>query len=255
MLERTFSHVPGVGRTTEAALWNQGCHDWTCYLSEPDRYKIGGASRDIFTQTITRSQRALEEGEHQYFARALTAADAWRAWPAFKDKCLYLDIETDGGPFGSSITVIGMYDGAQFKALIQDQDLEAFRDEISKYSMVVTFFGSGFDIPMLQKRFRGQWFDHIHLDLCFALKRLGYRGGLKKIEAQLGIVRAANTLGLSGQDAIFLWNRHLRGDPTALQTLVDYNREDVINMERLANIAYEGLLAQALGGVVAGPMP
>ena len=107
--------------------------------------------------------------------------------------------------------------------------------------MIVTFFGAGFDIPKLKKAFPEVPFDQIHLDLCYALKRVGYRGGLKKIERQLGIARSGETDGLTGRDAIRLWNEYQSGRDSSLKLLVDYNREDVVNLERLAQIAYDKL--------------
>jgi uncharacterized protein YprB with RNaseH-like and TPR domain len=122
--------------------------------------------------------------------------------------------------------------------------------------MIVTFFGSGFDVPMLQKRFRDVKFDQIHLDLCPTLRRLGFRGGLKSIEKQVGIARVEETQGLTGFDAIKLWNRYLRNrDDSALETLIAYNREDVVNLEFLAELAYKGLKEQVYDAAIARNAP
>lgn len=166
--------------------------------------------------------------------------EAWRAFPDFRDSCVYLDIETDGGQSGDSVTMVGLYDGKDFKCLVKGDNLENFRDVISKYSMVVTFFGSGFDLPILQKRFLGLRFDQIHIDLCPTLRRVGMKGGLKKIENQLGIYRSAETVGLNGYDAVLLWRRYERNrDDSALERLIAYNREDVVNLEKIAEIAFD----------------
>lgn len=246
MLTRTFCHVQGIGRETEAELWRQGCLDWETYLSNPDQYGIGSASRELVNAEILRAQQAFEARDHAYFSKALGSAEAWRAWPDFSDSCLYVDIETDGGQWGSSVTMAGIYDGSEFKALIKDRDLDDFPDIVKNYGLIVTFFGSGFDLPMLQKRFKGLSFPQVHLDLCHTLKRLGYRGGLKAIERQVGIARVDDAKGLDGRDAIRLWREHLRGKEGSLETLIAYNREDVVNMEVLAKIAYDGLSKAAL---------
>lgn len=234
MLRRTFCHIPGIGLETERRLWGEGCHDWDCLLAEPEKFSYGSAARDHVVASILAAREALESGNHQYFRKNLAAAEAWRAWPDFRHSCVYLDIETDGGRTGDAVTMVGLYDGREFRCLIAGEELGSFLDVISQYSMVVTFFGTVFDLPMLEKRFRGFRFDQIHLDLCFALKRLGYRGGLKKIEKQLGISRVDEVDELNGLDAIRLWRNHCRGCPTSLSQLVAYNREDVINLERLA---------------------
>ncbi len=250
MLDRTFVHIPGIGAQTERALWSAGCHSWSDLAHDLDRFSCGTADRDEVSRHLERSEEALANGHHQYFARSLGLAEAWRAWPNFRDRCVYLDIETDGGRSGSAITTIGMYDGNDFMGLVRDVDLGNFPDIISRYSMVVTFFGAGFDLPMLQKRFPQVRFDQIHLDLCPTLRKLGLKGGLKSIERQLGLSRGEDTDGLTGLDAIRLWRQHQRGHKTALDTLLAYNREDVVNLETLAEYAYGRLKGASFDSAV-----
>jgi len=247
MLTQTFLHVPGVGRETEHALWEQGCLTWQDFLAEPGRFSVGSASPDLARATISESVEALATGNHQFFHRALGLSEAWRAWPDFRDRTVYLDIETDGGRYGEAVTTIGLWDGHEFTALVKGRDLENFRDIISHYSMIVTFFGSGFDLPMLLKRFPGLVFDQIHLDLCPTFRKVGVRGGLKKIEVQMGLSRGDDTNGLTGLDAIRLWREYQRGRESSLETLIAYNREDVVNLEHLADVAYQRLRASLRG--------
>ena len=243
MLERTFVHIPGVGAQTERALWNSGCHSWSHLLDGLDRYSCGTADRGEVVSHLESSAAALADGRHQYFAPKLGLSEAWRAWPEFRSRCVYLDIETDGGRSGSAVTTIGLYDGNGFRGLVRNIDLGNFPDIISGYSMIVTFFGAGFDLPMLKKRFPSIRFDQIHLDLCPTLRRLGLKGGLKSIEKQLGLARGEDTDGLTGLDAIRLWRQYQRGSQKALDTLIAYNREDVVNLETLAEYAYKRLKA------------
>lgn len=244
MLEQTFCHIPGIGEGTERALWRAGCHSWTAFLENPSDFSVGSACKKTVIDAIQRSQAALSGRHHQFFKDSLPNSELWRAWPDFRDRCVYLDIETDGGQSGNSVTMVGLYDGAEFTCLVRDDGLENFRDVISQYSMIVTFFGSCFDLPMLMKRFRGLEFDQLHLDLCPTLRRLGLRGGLKAIEKQVGLSRSEETTGLSGYDAVRLWRQHQWGSSGALDTLIAYNREDVVNLEHLATMAYEQLKAQ-----------
>lgn len=195
------------------------------------------------------SRAALAEGCHQYFQSALGLRESWRAWPDFAGRCAYLDIETDGGMSGSAVTMIGLYGDDEFQCFVQGDNLESFRDAISRYSMIVTFFGAGFDVPMLKKRFPDVVFDHVHLDLCLAFRRLGMRGGLKAIERRLGLQRSQETAGLDGRDAIRLWRAYQRGSDEALRVLTAYNREDVVNLERLAEIAYDRLRRHVEAGL------
>jgi len=238
MLTNTFLHIPGVGKRTETNLWRAGCRDWKCFLEGIENYRLGTASRETARNVIQKSAESLANAEHQYFAKALGVTEAWRAFHDFRDSCIYLDIETNGGYDGEAVTVIGLYDGVEFRALFRGEDLAEFPDIISRYAMIVTFFGNGFDLPMLVRKFWGLRFDQIHIDLCPTLRRLGYRGGLKGIERQLGIERSPETAGLTGWDAVRLWNRYVRGDESARDTLTAYNREDVVNLEKLAEFTY-----------------
>jgi len=247
VLEQTFVHIPGLGPITEFSLWRQGCESWSHYLAKPSAYSCGQVDCDTARKVIEKSQVALVEGRASFFRYGLGTKEAWRAFPEFRHKTVYLDIETDGGQSGDSVTMVGLYDGTDFKCLVKGQDLDDFPDVIASYGMIVTFFGASFDLPMLQKRFKGLRFDQLHMDLCPTLRRLGYQGGLKKIEKFLGISRGEDTDGLNGLDAIRLWRRYMHlDDDRALETLIAYNREDVVNMERLAEIAYEGLRVQTL---------
>ena len=246
MLQNTFLHVPGIARTTEKRLWREGCHCWDDLLAQPTRWSLGSANKTIAQRHIEKSRRALNNQEHQFFRSALGMRQAWRAFPDFRNSCAYLDIETDGSA-GNAVTMIGIYDGRDFRCLIQGDDLENFRDIISHYSMVVTFFGFSYDVPVLQKRFPGVEFDQIHIDLCPTLSQIGLRGGLKKIEKQIGIERSAETEGLTGRDAVWLWRKYrTHDDVNSLKRLIAYNREDCVNLERLAEHAYEQLKAKTL---------
>lgn len=233
-LEQTFVHAPGVGRTTERSLWEQGSHTWDDFLANPRDFRTGSASRDLVVREIENSRNALFSGVHQHFRRRLKAKHAWRAFDAFRDSTVYLDIETDGTNGRDSVTMIGLWDGRDFRCLIKGEDLEQFRDVISRYSVIVTFFGTGFDIPVIERRFPGVGLDQIHIDLCPLFREMGIRGGLKKIEKEHGIQRSPETDGLNGYDAIQLWRKHLRGYSGPLETLIAYNREDCVNMEPLA---------------------
>jgi uncharacterized protein YprB with RNaseH-like and TPR domain len=110
--------------------------------------------------------------------------------------------------------------------------------------MIVTFNGGSFDLPVLKRSFRGLEMDQIHVDLCPLLRKLGYRGGLKRIEAELGITRPEGIAGLTGFDAVILWRRYFGlHDHNALERLIAYNREDCVNLERLAEIAVRKMSA------------
>ncbi|MFC1580959.1 ribonuclease H-like domain-containing protein, partial [Thermodesulfobacteriota bacterium] len=80
--------------------------------------------------------------------------------------------------------------------------------------------------------------DHSHIDLRYVLASLGYTGGLKGCERQLGMDRG-DLADVDGFFAVLLWNDYVRdNNKKALETLLAYNIQDTINLERLMVIAY-----------------
>jgi len=247
LLPHSFIHIPGVGSQGESALWASGITNWDELLEHGSLAALPKNEPGFIKKYVLASQQALSEQRYQLFAETLGGAEAWRAWPHFSDSAAYLDIETDGGKAGNSITCIGVYGRGEFKCFVRGDDIGDFPDYISHFSMIVTFFGSSFDLPMIKKRWPSLHLDQIHIDLCPTLKRVDLRGGLKKIEAQLGIDRGEELTGVTGYDAVLLWRKWERGGSSeALEKLIRYNREDVVNLETLAKIAYDRLYAATI---------
>ncbi len=237
MLRNSFFFLEGFDRDSESEFYKKGCCNWDNFLSTEDHHL---PSHDIskIRQQIENCTEAIDSGNGTYFANLLPNNDIWRTWDEFKGKAVYLDIETDGKFHQNAITTIGLHSQDGFECLIKGDNLDKFPEIIKNYQLVVTFYGSGFDLPMIRKRFPDIKMPPLHWDLYFSFKQLGYKGGLKKIEQQLGISRSDETDGLTGKDAIILWNRYMSGDLNALDTLIQYNKEDVVNLETLAEIAY-----------------
>jgi uncharacterized protein YprB with RNaseH-like and TPR domain len=250
MLTATFIHAPGVGPATEQALWAQGVQSWHDYQQQASTLRLPPRHKIALHQTVEDSLTALEEGRTDFFAHNLPKREHWRAASQFP-RIGYLDIETNGGMSSESITLIGLYDGFEMHTYVKGENLAQFAYESQDYDGFVTFFGTGFDLPFLKRRFpvlESVFADRFHIDLCPLLKRLGHTGGLKKIEQQLHIARVPETDGLSGMDAVRLWRVYRkggRGSDDALRLLLSYNKEDVINMETLLRYAVPRLEAQA----------
>ncbi len=106
---------------------------------------------------------------------------------------------------------------------------------------ITTFYGKAFDIPFI-KHEMGIGFNQIHFDVCFLLRRLQIKGGLKKIEKRFGISRGALE-DLDGYSAVLLWKKFKQTkEKEYLETLLAYNNEDVINLEFLLHQAYNLLI-------------
>jgi len=245
ILERTFIHLHGVGEKTEQKLWERGIRTWTDYLDHPG--PVLGAVKD---QT---ARRALEEclnrrEDPAFFSNWLPAGHMWRVFPAFSHRAAYLDIETCPGPGYDEVTVIGLYDGDRVRTFIQGMNLQDFETAVADYDLVVTFNGGLFDLPVIRSRFPNITLPPIHVDLRWVLRRLGLSGGLKRIEQALGISRPGEVDGLCGWDAVRLWRDFCRGDEKALETLVCYNTEDIVNLKPLMEYAVQTLSAELFSG-------
>jgi uncharacterized protein YprB with RNaseH-like and TPR domain len=246
MLEATYIHCPGVGEITERRLWQAGARTWAEFIAMGERLRLSAKQRSVLEPLIAESQARLCAHDHAWFARHLPAREHWRAFPAFRDRIAFLDIETTGGLEPYDLTLVGLYDGTTLRQFVRGRNLNEFPEAVRDRALLVTFFGTGFDLPFLRRAFRME-FPQLHVDLCFLLKRLGYSGGLKQVERDFGIRRSAETDGLSGWDAVRLWNQWRRGDGEALDTLLAYNAEDVLNMQTLLDAAYPIMLAKTLG--------
>jgi uncharacterized protein YprB with RNaseH-like and TPR domain len=157
----------------------------------------------------------------------------------FQDTAVYLDIETTGlgGP-GDIITTIALYDGKNIKYYVNGINLDDFKKDITQYGVIVTYNGKIFDVPFIESYF-GISLSHAHLDLRYILYSLGYSGGLKSCERQLGIGRTGSLADVNGFFAVLLWNDYIKtGNEKSLETLLSYNIEDVLGLEYLMVYAY-----------------
>jgi uncharacterized protein len=247
MLESTFVHAAGIGPTTERSLWQRGAHTWGSYLQQHADGGWRGTRYDSLARTVEQSGSALRRRDVTFFSQRLVPGDQWRLYPTFRDRVAYVDIETTGLSTASSdVTVVALHDGERTKTFVRGKDLHTFPAEMSRYSVLVTFNGSTFDVPFLRAAFPKIRIPPAHVDLRFALGRLGYSGGLKAIERDLGIKRPPHLHDVDGFEAVRLWRRYERGDRSALATLIEYAAEDVKSLAPLAERACRGL-ARELG--------
>lgn len=251
MIESTFILLQGIGESAERRLWESGVGDWYAFLDRPALDGISQARKREYDRDLSAAAEQLHDGCARYFARRLKPRDHWRLFGAFKSRAVYLDIETTGGPPNrGAVTVVGLYANGQMTSLVQGDTLTAARlaEELSRYDLLVTFFGSVFDLRYLQAKYPDLVLDHPHFDLCFASRRLGLRGGLKRVEAAVGIHRPAAVQGLDGWEAVRLWQAWRQGETRALELLLQYNEADSRNLEPLADLVYAGLVAQYRSG-------
>ncbi len=237
MLNNTFIHIPGIGTKTEERLWDSGIIDWDSF-KEPYPIKLSQNKTDHIERFIQGSREHFEKGDPNYFENLLPANQHWRMFPEFRDSTVYLDIETAGlKMWGFEITTISLYDGNTISYYVNGQNLDKFTHDIQRYKVIVTYNGKSFDIPFIESHFHIK-LPHAHIDLRYILASLGYKGGLKGCEKQLGLDRG-DLEGVDGYFAVLLWYDYIQNKhQKALETLLAYNIQDTVNLETLMVLAY-----------------
>ena len=243
MIESTFIFLNGIAEKTERKLWQHGIATWQTFLAADALPGISRKRKPVHDEHVSRALDAKQKECAQYFAGCLKPCDQWRLYDWLRPRAVYLDIETSGGPFGD-VTVVGLYAQGQMTSLVRGDTLTEtrLRDELARHDLIVTFFGSAFDLPYLQAKYPRLVLDQPHIDLCFVARRLGLRGGLKRIERTVDIERPSRLQGVDGWDAVRLWNRWRHGrDEAALELLLAYNEADAANLEPLADFLCDQL--------------
>lgn len=253
MLASTFIILEGVGERTERRLWRTGIKTWDDFVNTDTPPPLIGRERKArYDRALTEARAALRGRDAAYFGARLEPRDQWRLYREFRDDAVCLDIETDGRAAGSgTVTVIGLYSHGTLTTLVQGVDLteEACLKALAPCRLLVTYFGSGFDLPYLARAYPrlGRRLRQLpHLDLCPAGAAVGLRGGLKAVERQVGLGRPADVVGLDGWDAVRLWEAYESGDDAALERLCRYNAEDVRNLIPVADVIV-ARLSRAVG--------
>ena len=235
MLTHSFIHLPGIGQKTEQNLWKAGIQQWSQWPEKP-QVKLPNSSLPDLATLVQTSIEELKNGP-KFFSSRLPGNEQWRLFSHFRDRTAYLDIESTGLGQDAEITTIALYDGRQVHCYINGRNLNDFEHDIWKYDVLVTYNGKGFDIPMLERWFRIR-LTQSHIDLRYILAKLGFKGGLKGCEKQLGINRGTLD-GVDGYFAVLLWWDYINNNnEKALETLLAYNIEDTVNLERLLVEAY-----------------
>jgi uncharacterized protein YprB with RNaseH-like and TPR domain len=241
MLQSTFLFLKGIGESTERLWWEEGLATWDAFLEKPTAPRVSTFRKAQYDEEIQEARKQWKDHNSRFFARTLKARDHWRLYPDFRSHAAFLDIETNGIPLpDGEITVVGIYGKGLMTTLIYGETLseERLQAELASYDLIVTFFGSGFDLPFLKAKYPKLVLDQPHIDLCFAARRLGLKGGLKAIEAEVGCYRPTFLEGLTGWDAVRLWEEWQHGQSASGDLLIQYNEADCKNLEPLADLIY-----------------
>jgi uncharacterized protein YprB with RNaseH-like and TPR domain len=153
--------------------------------------------------------------------------------------CAYLDIETTSlSPYDGDLTVIGLYlEGGNEHGVIQlvGDEISASKliKIIKKVKILYTYNGTTFDLPYIKAKLGVDFKRYcIHKDLMYECWQRNLYGGFKEVERKLGIKRKLT--GIDGRVAVQLWHNYkFYGDSKALTTLLEYNKEDALNLRML----------------------
>jgi uncharacterized protein YprB with RNaseH-like and TPR domain len=154
----------------------------------------------------------------------------------------YLDIETTGLTFSASeITVVGIYlcrgKEAEFIQFVgRDISADGILETLEGIDALYTYNGSRFDLPFIHSQLGVNLAEVFrHRDLMYDCWGKKLYGGLKGVERQLGLKRKLPEM--NGFEAVRLWWKYVDSfDLDALNTLLEYNKEDVINLKTLRDI-------------------
>ena len=245
-LVNSFTFIKGIGVKTETKLKELGINSWDDVLKKKCPELFPKQKWYALWNGVNSAIEALNILDVSQLTHLIPKIQHWKMIPKFIDRIAYLDIETTGlSPQYSHITTIAVYDGTRIHDFVRGENLDEFPPFISKFPAITTFYGKAFDIPFIKKEM-GIEFDQIHFDVCFLLRKLKIKGGLKRIEKKFGISRGGLE-DLDGYSAVLLWNKFKKTKKKKyLETLLAYNNEDVINLEFLLYQAYNLLIKKEL---------
>ena len=239
MVRKSFIFVPGVGHKTEQYLWQHGITSWSQLSDGWHLPHISQNKKTHIRDFVRKGTDALRNRDISFFADNLPPNEHWRLYHDFRDRTLFLDVETTGlSRYYDDITLIGTFDGRESRIFVKDNNLGDLVKLLEKYDVLVTFNGKLFDVPFIKKEFPKLPLQHVHLDLRFLLRSVGIGGPLKEIEQKLGIRRGGEITDIGGREAAVLWSRFLKGDDEALRKLVLYNLSDTKNLKTLMDYCY-----------------
>jgi len=171
----------------------------------------------------------------------------WYTFPEYKIG--YFDLETDGikTDFGTALTWCIKEKGGKIasgvitkKELFTTIDvdkrlLQDLADELAKYKIIVTYFGTRFDVPFVRTKcmrygIKGvfEYGNTYHFDLFYTAKS-------KLNLSRKSLDSVCDYLGIKGKTPIDKesWRRAKYGNPKALKEVLRHNEGDVVITERV----------------------
>lgn len=235
-LQHYIRLLPHVGPQREKALRDEGCACWSDVLNAPR--PLAGLDRPAWDEVraaAEQSLRALQADDVPFFAAKIPPLEQWRLLAQWFGRASFFDIETSGLEAGSLVTLVCCFHGGRPLRFLANENLDDFLDLLDEVKLLVSFNGASFDVPRVLDRFHIPELPCAHVDLRWLCHRAGWKGGLKKIERELGLRRPADLEGLGGAEAVWLWQAWSeKGDERARRTLERYCSADTVMLKLLA---------------------
>ena len=236
VLQQYLGHLPHVGAAREKLFRAEGCACWDDVMCA--HRPLAGLSLlawDEVRRAAEQSAQALARDEVSYFTTRLPSLEHWRVLAQWVDGASFFDIETSGLEADSIVTLVCCFHGGRPLRFLADENLDDFLDLLEQVKLLVSFNGTSFDVPRVLARFHIPELPCPHVDLRWLCHHAGWRGGLKKIERELGLRRPADLEGLGGAEAVWLWQAWSeRRDEKARRTLERYCSADTVMLRLLA---------------------
>lgn len=231
ILDQSLCLLDGVSPEAEIRLRRSGVLTCRQLATEAERhFSLRHAER--IRESFAQMESAARLGLADWFVGHFPCGHRVRAIPEFAADTLFYDIETDGMGRGAAVTCVTTLRAGRARTFVRGRDLDGFLEEWAAAKLLVGFNSKRFDTPFVCKEF-GLAAAPAQIDLMDEAGHYGLRGGLKAIEKRVGFGR--ETVGCAnGADAIECWRRWRdEADAAALDTMLAYNREDVLSLRHL----------------------
>jgi uncharacterized protein YprB with RNaseH-like and TPR domain len=235
-LQHYIRLLPHVGPQREKALRAEGCACWSDIVSATRPLAgLDAFAWDEVRAAAEQGLRALQADDVGYFASRLPALEQWRLLAQWFGQASYFDIETSGLEASSIVTLVCCFHEGRPLHFLADENMDDFLDLLEGVKLLVSFNGASFDVPRVLDRFHIPELPCAHVDLRWLCHHAGWKGGLKKIERELGLRRPPDLEGIGGAEAVWLWQAWAqRKDERARRTLERYCSADTVMLKLLA---------------------
>lgn len=224
-----FEHCPGIGPGRVRSLHQAGFHTWGDCIHRQHDLPLKGNLKQHFIEFLHQSQDHLNNDDLVWLITHFPQRHHWRILKRYFHKAVFFDIETTGlSSYDNIVTVAAALENNKLEIFTEGYNLADFLEYIDSRELVVSFNGKCFDIPFLERVFHIPGFTVPHIDLRWVAWHAGFKGGLKVIEREMGIIRPGHLLDVDGFEALNLYWQWHAGDEDSGYQLVQYCAADVI---------------------------